>query len=146
MILIAPFARKMRNGMPHAKDFPFWSELLKMIDEHVVQVGTTGEKRLTKDFRKDLPLPELEKLILECKNWVSVDSFLPHMAKHLGKPGIVLWSVSDPEIFGYPENLNLLKDRKYLRKDQFAVWEAVTLDPETFVGPEEVYRALYPEK
>jgi hypothetical protein len=68
------------------------------------------------------------------------------MAKHLGKPGIVLWSVSDPEIFGYPENLNLLKDRKYLRKDQFAVWEAVTLDPETFVGPEEVYRALYPEK
>jgi hypothetical protein len=145
MILIAPFARKMRNGMPHAKDYPFWSELLKMIKEPVVQIGVTGEKRLTKDFRKDLELPELEKLVMECRTWVSVDSFLPHLAKHLGKTGIVLWSLSDPDIFGYPENVNLLKDRTYLRSDQFAIWEAVTLNPEAFVGPEVVYAALYPE-
>lgn len=144
MIIIAPFAKQMKNGMPHAKDFPFWNELLDMIKEHVIQIGIEGEQQLTKDFKKDLTIGEIENLIRTCRTWISVDSFLPHMAKHLCKPGIVLWSRSDPNIFGYPENINLLKDRKYLRKNQFAIWEVVVLNPETFVSPEIVYQALYP--
>ena len=145
MIIIAPFAKQMKNEMPHAKNYPFFPELLKMIkNEHVIQIGIDGEQQLTKDFRIDLTIGEIENLIRICRTWISVDSFLPHMAKHLGKSGIVLWSRSDPNIFGYPENINLLKDRKYLRKNQFAIWEVVVLNPETFVSPEIVYQALYP--
>jgi hypothetical protein len=143
MILIAPFAKQMKNNMPHAKNYPFWNELLLMIKEPVIQIGIAEEKKLVADFRTDLEICIIEKLIMECRIWVSVDSFLPHMAKHINKRGIVLWSVSDPNIFGYPENINLLKDRKYLRKNQFAVWEDVVLNPESFVSPEILYQALY---
>ena len=32
--------------------------------------------------------------------------------------------MSDKNIFGYPQNINLLKNKKYLRKNQFDTWEA----------------------
>lgn len=95
-----------------------------------------GEKPLVADFRFNMPYQEIEKLLGKCDTWVSVDSFLPHVAYHLKKPGIVIWSVSDPKIFGYPQNRNLLKDRKYLRKNQFDIWEAHSLVPDSFVEPE----------
>ncbi len=34
MIVIAPYARKLRNGSPnHPKDYPYWGELFPMIRE-----------------------------------------------------------------------------------------------------------------
>jgi len=147
MIIISPWASKVNeDGSPNAKDFPYWTELLKMIKEPVVQIGLDGEQQLTKDFRKDLTIGEIENLIIECRTWISVDTFLPHFCYPIGKPGIVIWSVSDPNIFGYAQNINLLKDRKYLRKEQFSFWKGVVRNPEAFVSPEVVYRALYPNK
>lgn len=54
------------------------------------------------------------------------------------KKGIVLFAKSDPEIFGYPENINLLKDKKYLRWDQFGPWEATDFVEEAFFKPDRV--------
>jgi hypothetical protein len=49
---------------------------------------------------------------------------------------------SDPNIFGHPENINLLKDRKYLREKQFWIWEQAEFIEEAFVTPDVVIDAL----
>ena len=142
MIVISPYAQKLRNGKQNPKNYPFWKELIEMIDEPIVQVGVKGETQLVDDFRVNLPISELRKLIQECRIWISCDSFIQHLGWDEGKPGIVLWSVSDPLIFGHKENINLLKDRKYLAENQFLWWDRVEHQDERFVSPHEVIEYL----
>lgn len=138
MIVISPYSKKLLNGKQNPKNYPYWHELIAMIDDHIVQVGVEGEEQLVPDFRKNLSIAELRKLLRECKTFISCDSFVQHLGWDVGKKGIVLWSVSDPNIYGHPENINLLKDRKYLAENQFLWWEFVNHNPESFVSPEEV--------
>ena len=138
MIVIHPFAKKLQNGKENPKNYPYWKKLIALIDEPIVQVGITGEKQLVPDFRQNLPIAELKGLIAECRTWIAVDSFFQHLAWAERKQGIVLWSVSDPNIFGHPENINLLKDRSYLASNQFLWWDFTPHNSEAFVKPEEV--------
>lgn len=142
MIIIAPYAKGMRNGKLHPKNYPYWAELIQMIDEPIIQIGINGETPLVRDFRQNLPLTALKELVGECRTWISVDSFFQHFCWDIGKPGIVLFAQSDPIIFGHPENTNLLTDRKYLREKQFWLWEQAEFIPEAFVKPEVVFLAL----
>lgn len=142
MIIIAPFAQKLRNGNVNPKNYPFWKELINQIDEPIIQVGVDGEEQLTDDFRVGLSVPELRSLLHECRTWISCDSFFQHLGWDENVPGIVLWSVSDPNIFGHPENINLLKSRNYLVPNQFLWWENVEHDPQKFVNPETVLNHL----
>lgn len=142
MIIISPYTKKLISGKQNPKNYPFWRELIALIDEPIIQIGIEGEEQLVPDFRKNLPLAELMLLLKECRTWVSCDSFFQHLAWSEGKPGIVLWSVSDPLIFGHPENINLLKSRNNLAKNQFLWWEFVPHDAETFVFPTIVLEKL----
>jgi ADP-heptose:LPS heptosyltransferase len=135
MIIIAPWAQRLRNEQPNPKNYPWWPELIAQLHYPIVQVGVDGEQQLVDDFRKNLSLAELKNLILECDTWISVDSFFQHYAWDVGKPGIVLWGQSNPEIFGHPENINLLKDVKYLRPTQFFLWEQAEYLSHVFVSP-----------
>ncbi len=101
-----------------------------------------GEEALVQDFRANLSFVEIGRLVDRCAFWLTVDSFLPHLAQHQHKPGVVIWSVSDPLIFGYRENLNLLKDRAYLRSNQWAVWEDCAYNTEAFIDPVAVLHTL----
>ena len=145
MIIIAPYAQKLRNGKQNPKNYPYWEELISQINEPIVQVGIEGEKQLVDDFRKDLPISELRKLVGECRTWISCDSFFQHLGWDEGKQGIVLWSVSDPLIFGHPENINLLKDRSTLVENQFLWWEFVEHKNDRFVKPKEILEYLNKE-
>lgn len=138
MIVIHPFAKPLQNGGVNPKNYPYWKELFALIDEPIIQVGVEGEEQLVSDFRQNLPIAELKALIAECRTWVAVDSFFQHLAWAEGKQGIVLWSVSDPNIFGHKENINLLKDRSYLATNQFLWWDYTPHNLESFVKPEEV--------
>lgn len=142
MIIIAPFAQKLRNGKTNPKNYPYWKELISLIDEDIVQVGIAGEEQLVEDFRQDLSLEELKDLVDQCKTWISVDSFFQHFAWDLNKSGVVLWGQSDPNIFGHTENINLLKDRKYLRDKQFWLWEQCDYRDDCWVTPDEVVKYL----
>ena len=142
MIIISPFSKTLRNGKTNPKNYPYWKELIRLIDEPIVQVGIDGEEQLVDDFRKNLSLNELESLVNQCRTWISCDSFFQHFAWDKQKYGIVLWSVSDPNIFGHPENINLLKDRKYLVQNQFLWWEHTEYDATKFVEPEVVLKYL----
>lgn len=142
MIIISPYAKTLNNGKTNPKNYPHWEELISLIDEPIVQVGVEGETQLVPDFRKNLAIPQLRQLIKDCRIWIGVDSFFQHLAWSEGKQGIVLWSVSDPLIFGHSENINLLKDRNSLVKNQFLWWEATEYNPEHFVLPKEVIKFL----
>lgn len=143
MILIAPFAKKLRWGEhPNPKNYPHWKELIRLLREKnhsdIQQVGIEGEEQLVHLFHKNLTIDQLNLLIDDCSLWIGVDSFFQHLAWDRGKPGIVLWGPSDPLIFGHPENINLLKDRKYLRKEQFWWWEQCEYNEDAFVAPTDV--------
>lgn len=143
MIIISPYSQKLRNGKINPKNYPYWKELISLIDEQIIQVGVTGEEQLVPDFRLNLSMNELKELVLECRTWISVDSFFQHFCWDLNKPGIVLFGQSDPNIFGHSENTNLLVDRKYLREKQFWLWEQADYNEECFVKPEIVIKHLY---
>jgi len=142
MILIAPFAKPLQNGKTNPKNYPYWKELLALISEEVVQVGVDGEEQITQQFLKNLPVARLRELIAECRIWIGCDSFFQHLAWDCGKPGVVLWSVSDPLIFGHPENINLLKSRNYLAQNQFLWWDFTEYNPDAFLKPEEMIKYI----
>jgi ADP-heptose:LPS heptosyltransferase len=142
MIIISPYSKALRNEKTNPKNYPYWKELIRLIKEPIVQVGIDSEEQLVDDFRKNLSLKELGSLLDQCKTWISCDSFFQHFAWDRKKYGIVLWSVSDPLIFGHPENINLLKDRNNLVQNQFLWWEQTEHDANKFVKPEFVLEAL----
>jgi ADP-heptose:LPS heptosyltransferase len=142
MIIIHPYAKTLTNGNKNPKNYPYWKELIALIDEPIVQIGVDGEEQLVPDFRMNLPIIELRQLIKDCRTWIAVDSFFQHLAWSEGKAGIVLWSVSDPLIFGHPENHNLLKNRDYLAQNQFLWWNLTEYNIDAFVKPEEVIKSL----
>jgi hypothetical protein len=141
MIILSPYSSKLRNGANNPKNYPHWQNVVDMIISMglpIVQVGVLGEtplKGTTLAF--NLSLGELTDLVQnpKCKTWASVDNFFPHLCSHTTKPGVVVWSKSDPEIFGYKQNTNILKDRSYLRPDQFGFWHDCAYDLEAFVSP-----------
>jgi len=132
-ILIAKETNQLRSGKVNAKLYPFWAEFYALAKEH--QFIEINSKLNTK---------QLIELVNSVDCVISIDSFLPHFIKyHNLKPRvIVLWGQSDPLIFGYPDNINLLKDRKYLRPDQFGWWEDLNANNEAFVSPETLLGAL----
>ncbi len=138
MVIISPYSRRVKEDKNHSpKDYPYWKELIGLLkSENLVQIGTDKEECLVPDFRPGLSLRDVENLVKQCKYWISVDNFLQHMAHHFGKPGVVLWGVSDPVLFGYNENLNLLKSRSYLRHSPFDVWDDVKYKPDAFLKPQ----------
>ncbi len=145
MIIISPFAQKLRNKKINPKNYPYWPELIDLLYKEgyeIVQVGVEGEDQLVTDFRKNLSLSDLAELVNSCDIWIGVDSFFQHFCWDLQKPGIVLWSQSDPLIFGHKENINLLKDRKYLRPNQFHIWEQCEYNKDAFVEPSQVMKEI----
>ena len=142
MIIISPYAKALVNGKQNPKNYPYWKELIELINEPIIQIGVEGEEQLVPDFRKNLPISELRQLIAQCQTWIGCDSFFQHLAWEYGKQGIVLWSVSDPLIFGHSENINLLKSRDNLAQNQFLWWDLTEYNPDAFVKPEEVIKSL----
>jgi hypothetical protein len=147
----------------HAKSYPFWNELIpkiKTLGYSVVQIGKSGEEPLkgVDDHWWNLSFSTIEDKVKECRYWISVDNFLQHLANSLdvSVKGIVIWGPSDPDLFGYSHNTNILKDRKYLQPDQFGTWKDIKQDEKTntnvetympqnkdaFERPEEIFKVI----
>lgn len=144
-ILLFPYAKTMRNGKQHPKNYPHWRQVVEKLVEaghNLTQLGVEGEEQLVDNFKRGLSYTELCDEIKGCDTWISVDSYGQHLAWSVGKPGIAIFGQSDPLIFGHTENVNLLKDRKYLRQQQFWLWEQCDANDEVWVTPDEVVDAL----
>jgi hypothetical protein len=49
-------------------------------------------------------------LLRDAAAWVGIDSSMHHMAAACGKKGVVLWEGTDPDLLGYPDQVNLRGD------------------------------------
>jgi hypothetical protein len=148
-IIINPYSRRFGNQVMGPKDYPHWKSVIRGLkaDGHfLIQIGQTAENRENlpvDEYAFDYTLAELEKLALSVDTWISVDTFFPHLCHFVGaNPGVVIWGKSDPELFGYPEHVHLLRDRKFLRPDPYGYWEIVPFDPQVFVSPDAVVKAV----
>jgi hypothetical protein len=151
IVLFSPFSQKLRNGNQNPKNFPYWQELITLLRqsgnvEEIWQLGVGNEYRFEgttqKHFNKSFS--EIAELANQSSVWLSVENFMPHLCNSYGvkTKGIVIFSKSDPVHYGYPQNLNLLKDRKYLRPDQFFIWEQCDFQEEAFVSAQVVFEEI----
>lgn len=156
MILISPYSKPMRNGERNPKNYPYWDELILLINTWayqniksslplITQLRYEGEPHLDGTaFLMNMSLSNFFDVINkhQIKTFISVDNFFQHMCHYYKKQCIVLWGQSDPSLFGYKENINLLKDRKYLRPNQFDTWENCKFNADAFLSAEEVFKQI----
>ena len=115
------------------KNYPHRERLIELLKEKGYEI---------KEIKEKIPLAESKKLIQEADLIICIDSYLQHLCWYVGKQAIVIWGISDPEIFGHSENINILKDRSYLRKDQMLRWEQAPYVPESFSPPEDIMKEI----
>jgi len=130
-ILISKNVKALRNGNQNPKDYPYWDQLIKLLSEHNITF-----------IDRELPLNELKNTILDCDFFISIDSFFQHYAWSVNKKGVVIFSVTDPLIFGHSFHVNVLKDRKYLRKNQFLWMENESYNIDAFESPENIFQII----
>ena len=151
-IIISPFSRKLRNDKRNPKNFPYWDEVTEVIrkkkpDVMTIQVGIPVEENIGADERKDdLGFEELADLVRQSHLWMSVDSFFQHFCNaYKLRRGIVIFGPSDPLLFGYSHNINLIKDRSCMRPDQWNIWEALDYKKSVFPSVKDVITATFSE-
>lgn len=143
-ILISPYPARLFDGRTSPKAYPHWTKLVQLLNKEgyeVVQIGVSGEDRIddVAQFVTNFPFRKLRDMVNECALWIATDNFFPHFVHcERLKPGIVLWGPSDPRIFGYPENINLLRGRDFLRPNQYQSWTEWQWNPQSFVFAENV--------
>lgn len=148
-VCIAPYAARMPNDLPNPKNPPWWAELVAMLNaegHEVIQLGVKGEPRIdgVGQCIQNFPLDKLINVIRDCDMWISVDSWLPHFCATMRlQSGIVIWAQSNPKIWGYKHNVNLLRDKAYLREYQYAHWWDCPYNADAFVTPATVMDALH---
>jgi len=159
-IIISPYSQKLpaaklckgHTGV-NPKNYPYWEQVIELLkqqipDLEVIQIGVVGEPILkgVSAIKHNLGPQELLDLIKDCDGWFSVDNFFQHFATYYKIPnGFVMFGQSDPNIYGYRQNINILKDRKYLRPDQFGFWWDRLYVEEAFLSAEEVVKIVLPK-
>ncbi len=151
-IILSLFSRVTHETKsPSPKNYPYYLELVNLLKQQniqTIQIGVKDETNINADLRFDnLPIPKLIELSSKVSLNISIDNFYSHFCHFYKRKCIVLYSLSNPSIWGYPENINLLKDKKYLRpiKQQYEFWENIKPIKESFVEPQEVLKVVLQE-
>lgn len=125
-ILLTPYSSSRKDGKNNAKNYPYFAEVIDIVKKSIPNVNfiqpVTGQGIIKGATPEIMDLEEVEKFLLEkAHTWLSVDTFTQHMVNSLPfiKPGVVVFGPSDPELFGYRYNVNLLKSRNCLRPNQY---------------------------
>lgn len=144
-IVIAPFSKRLANGKKNPKNYAYWPKVIAHLKKknHLIQIGLEHEEDLgCHEFLKGLHLSEIRKVIERCDTWVAVETFLMHMANLVNKRGVVIWHICNPKIYGYETNINLFRDRKYFRPNQFDMFENTPYNEAGHVNYAEVIKAV----
>lgn len=150
-IIISPWSHKNPKDpkKENPKNYPYWHQLVSLLKKqkyHIIQIGVDGEEKIkdVDEYKFNLSFPELEELTHSCDLFIGVDNFYQHFCNSIEpkKKGIVLWGRSDPKIFGYNYNENLLKSTKNLRKLQFDIWWNEKYVADIFVAPQLVLSTI----
>lgn len=138
-----PANHPLTNKQFNAKYYPYWDKVIEAFPElDWYQIGVQGNYVINgvKPLF-DLSLKSIYDLAMESSVVCSIDSFLPHLMAPSKKKLIVIYTVSDPKIFGYNHNINLYKP-EFLRESQFDVWNSYPWNKDSCVDPNEVIAAI----
>lgn len=147
VVLFSPYSRKLASG-ENPKNYPHWKQVVGYVSArgvYTIQIGAQGEEEIGCHATVfGAPLHYLLEMAKAAQTWTSIDNFFPHLCQYGAKPGVVIWGQSDPKKFGYPTNVNLVKDEQYLRPSvqQFWLWTQTTYRPEAFVEPDVAAEAI----
>jgi len=139
------------NGDDNPKAWPVShvEALMNLAPEHDYRiVGAEGSAILqnpkitaVKGTRKEL----LDYIDKNVDLVIAIDSWIQHLvALNTSKPMIVLFSRSNPEIFGHKRSgvINLFESEDYFRSEPFYSWIGERVMPEALVSPEQVARSI----
>lgn|SRR5574343_140185 len=148
-ILVFPSTNRFDNQI-NAKEYPYFSQLIKLLEKKghtVIQIGSRTDQPITPMFIHNTNWKVLETLIKNCDFWISIDTFIQHFVKtqNLNKRGIVLWGPSNPKHFGYSDNLNIVKDSKFFRQEQYKWWKDFPPDTKYWFSPNELLNIIQKE-
>ena len=77
----------------------------------------------------NLPHRELYAVFPLSAKRIFIDSFAQHVAAALGLQSTVLWVGNKPEVFGYPEHINILPNAQYTRElTKFSYLDKFSID------------------
>lgn len=143
-IIISPYSKKLKNGKTNPKNYPYWKELVQLLIKdgyEVEQFDLPNEppiNGITK-WKKALPIYKIHEILPEYDFFISVDNFFHHMCAYHNFKGYVLFSQSDPKIFGHDLHTNIYKDTKYFRLKQFEIWEQCEYNNDAFLSAKSVF-------
>lgn len=133
----------------HPKSYPFWPTLVNLLIKdgyEIIQIGKKGEETIpgVVNINFDLSFKQIEEKISQCRLWISIDNFLQHLVNSMTNPvkGVVIWGVSNPVLFGYQYNTNILKSKGNLRRYQIAPWSEEKQNPEVFLEPDKIFEIV----
>ena len=148
-ILFSPFSNSLPNGKPNPKSYPidYCNELVEMLNKiypvHHVKLSSEPSIENTVQI-VDNSLRNLVELIKskETALWISVDNFFHHLSNYAKRPGFVVFSRSNPFIFGHDKNINLIRSFKAMRPDPFGYWWNCEYLKEAFLTPSEIMQNI----
>ena len=124
------------------KMYPYWTYLSILLKEkgHIVkQLKFLNEPAVNNVEIVDNPSHIKIVELLKDKNsyLISNDSFIPHLLNyHLpNKKSFVLFGVTDPKIYGYSQNINILKSNNFLLPNQFLNLDKLKSDKNIWPEP-----------
>ena len=144
-ILIAPYSKNLRNGNKNPKNWDKFPELIKRLQSkghEIVQIVYGDEPQLLCEHIVNPIFESLVEELHKCDLFISIDTYLQHAAHYIGKRGIAIFTVSDPSMFGYEDNVNLFVSKEKFRPNQLDVWENSEYDPTAFVSVNVVMTAF----
>lgn len=132
-IIISPFSHP-------AKTYPYWKSLVELLTNEgyeVIQLGKTPEPKLTGNTLFDLSMMDIISKSKKCLTFISVDNFYPHLMNcHYPKiKGFVLFGTSSPSIYGYKQNVNIIKSVNNIKENQFERWGNQKPDNNSWLEP-----------
>lgn len=143
VITIFPYPADLPDGNINPKCYPYWKEFVAIANKEgyeVIQVSPLTALKIegVKLLTGFLPSEAIINLAKKSEFYVTVDSFAQHLLNPFIR-GYVIWGFSDPNIFGYKNNVNILKSEKYLRREQFKSWQYDPNYKEAYLKAEEVW-------
>jgi len=132
-ILIIPYSRTLPNKIENPKNYSKWQDLINLLinDNFKVYQLVFGQDEPTFNNVEMLCNYDEDKqynILLQVNCWISVDSYFQHFAKYYNIPGVVIWTLSNPTIYGYPENMNLFSNSNFFIKeeDMYLDWVSIS--------------------
>jgi len=132
------------NSAGKAKEWPFFEELISLNPEvNFVEVLIEGQNPTKGAAAMYGTRKEILQELKDSDMFISIDSWLQHLASmQTDKLGLVIFSRSNPAIFGYPKFANVFENTKYFKSNPYEAWSPVDIMTEAFPSIEIVQKTF----